>query len=69
NWTNIEALKKVLENIHTDIIEQKDYYTIIKPLPWIAFRTLLIGGISALIEFFTTLPQLLRQHKEVESKS
>ena len=69
NWTNIDALNTVLENIDTDSIEKKDYYDLVKPAPWIAIRTLLIGGTSALIEFLRGLPQLLRQHKEVKSKS
>ena len=69
NWTNIEALSTVLKNIETDIIEKQDFYDIVKPAPWIAIRTLLIGGISAFIEFFIRLPQLLRQHKEVKLKS
>ena len=69
NWTNIDALKDILENIDTDIIEKQDFYDIVKPRPWIAIRTLLIGGVSAMIEFFMGLPQLMRQHKEVESKS
>ena len=68
NWTNIDALKTVLKNIETDAIEKKDFYDIIKPAPWIAIRTLLIGGVSAMIEFFMGLPQLMRQHKEIESK-
>ena len=69
NWTNIDALKNVLKNIDTDMIEKKDFYDIVKPLPWIAIRTLLIGGTTALLEFVIGLPQLMRQHKEVESKS
>ena len=69
NWTNIEALKIVLETIETDKIEEKDFYEAIKPAPWIAIRTLLIGGVRAMVEFFVGLPQLMRQHKEVELKS
>ena len=69
NWTNIDALETVLKTIETDTIEKKDFYDIVKPAPWIAIRALLIGGVSAMIEFFMGLPQLLRQHKEVESKS
>lgn len=69
NWTNIDALKTVLKTIETDSIEKKDFYVIVKPAPWIAIRTLLIGGVSALIEFFMGLPQLMRQHNEVKSKS
>ena len=67
NWTNIDALIKVLENIETDMIEKKDFYDIIKPAPWIVIRTLLIGGFSAMVEFFISLPQLMRQHKEVKT--
>lgn len=66
NWTNIDALKIVLKNIETENIEKKDFYEIAKPAPWIAIRTLLIGGVSALIEFLMGLPQLLRQHKEAK---
>jgi len=67
NWTNIDALKVVLNNIERDAIEKKDFYNIVKPTPWIAIRTLLIGGFSALKEFAMGLPQLMRQHKEIES--
>ena len=69
NWTNIDALKTVLKSIEEDTIEKKDFYEVVKPKPWIAIRTLLIGGFSAMIEFFMGLPQLMRQHKEVKSKS
>jgi len=69
NWTNIDALEKNLQTIDTDHIERQDFYTLKKPLPWIAVRTLLIGGVDALVEFLMTLPQLLRQHEEVASKS
>lgn len=68
NWTNIDALKTVLETIETDRIEKKDYYDLVKPAPWIAIRTLLIGGMSALMDFLRGLPRLLRQHKEIQSK-
>ena len=66
NWTNIDALKSVLKDIHTDTIEKRDFYDIIKPKPWIAVRTLLIGGFGALVEFLVSLPQLLKQHKAVK---
>ncbi len=69
NWTNIDALKTVLKSIETDKIEKKDFYDVVKPAPWIAVRTLLIGGVSAMVEFFMGLPQLLHQHKEAASKS
>ena len=68
NWSNIDALKTVLQTIETDQIETKDFYDIIKPTPWTAVRTLLIGGFSAMVEFFMGLPQLLRQHKAVKNK-
>ena len=66
NWTNIDALKSILKDIHTDTIEKRDFYDIIKPKPWIAVRTLLIGGFGALVEFLVSLPQLLKQHKAVK---
>ncbi|MGB0391931.1 MAG: TlpA family protein disulfide reductase [Salibacteraceae bacterium] len=66
NWTNIEALKKVLQNPNQ--IEPKDYYPVVKPPLHIAIRTLLIGGVRALFEFLKGLPQLMKQHKEVEGK-
>jgi len=66
NWTNIDALKKVL--LDPDKIVSKDYYGVVKPPLFTALRTLLIGGSGALYEFLKGLPQLLRQHKEVESK-
>lgn len=69
NWTNIDALKTVLKTIETDDLEKKDFYEVTKSKPWIAIRTLLIGGFSAMIEFFIGLPQIMRQHKEVKSKS
>jgi iodothyronine deiodinase-like protein len=65
NWTNIEALKKVLQNI--DNVETTDKYKVVKPPLYIAFRTLLIGGVRALYEFLIGLPQLMRQHKEAGS--
>ena len=66
NWTDIDALKKVLETIDDESIVTEDYYDIKKPTPFTAVRTLLIGGFDALIEFLVALPQLLRQHKEVK---
>ncbi|KAB1070355.1 redoxin domain-containing protein [Tamlana haliotis] len=66
NWTNINALKKVL--LSPDKIESKDYYSVVKPPFNIALRTLLIGGVRALYEFLKGLPQLMKQHKEVDSK-
>jgi len=66
NWTNIDALKKVLLNV--DNIVSKDYYEVVKPSPYVAIRTLLIGGVSALYEFLIGLPQLLKQHKEAGPK-
>jgi len=68
NWTNIDALKKVLLEIDSNKIEKKDFYEVIKPPLGIAIRTLMIGGIRALYEFIIGLPQLLRQHRKVESK-
>ena len=68
NWTNIDALKKVLVNIDDDSIEKRDYYDAVKPSPFTAIRTLLIGGFDALVDFLTSLPQLMRQHKEVQTK-
>lgn len=65
NWTNIEALKKVLSNM--DNIESQDLYPVVKPPIHIALRTLLIGGIRALFEFLINLPQLIKQHKEAGS--
>lgn len=66
NWTNIDALKKVL--LTPDKIVFKDYYSVVKPPLFTAIRTLLIGGVRALYEFLRGLPQLLRQHKEVDLK-
>ncbi|PCJ81693.1 MAG: hypothetical protein COA49_04065 [Bacteroidetes bacterium] len=66
NWTNIDALKKVL--LDPDKVVYKDYYGVVKPPLYTAVRTLLIGGVRALYEFLKGLPQLLRQHKEVNSK-
>ncbi len=66
NWTNIDALKKVLETIEDDDIVTQDFYDLKKPNPLVAIRTLLIGGFDALVEFLVGLPQLLRQHKEVK---
>lgn len=66
NWTNINALKKVL--LDPDKIESKDYYRVVKPTLYTALRTLLIGGVRALYEFLKGLPQLMKQHKEVDSK-
>ncbi len=63
NWTNIEALKKVLMEFGT--IETKDYYEVSKPSPFIAVKTLLIGGVRALYEFLIGLPRLMAMHKEV----
>lgn len=65
NWTNIEALEKVLNNI--DTIESRDYYEVVKPPIGLALKTLLIGGARALCEFIVNLPQLLKQHKEANS--
>ncbi|WP_103070863.1 TlpA family protein disulfide reductase [Aquimarina sediminis] len=67
NWTNIDALKKVLLKIDTNHIETQDYYPVVKPSLPTAIRTLMIGGIRALYEFIISLPQLIRQHKEVDS--
>ena len=69
NWTDIAALQKVLETIDDESIETQDFYDIKKPTPFIAVRTLLIGGFDALVEFLVSLPQLLRQHKEVKRGS
>jgi len=66
NWTNIEALKKVLQ--HPNKIETNDYYSVIKPSIYIAIRTLMIGGVRALFEFLKGLPQLLKQHQEADAK-
>ena len=66
NWTNIDALKKVL--LDPDKIESKDYYHAINPPIFTVLRTLLIGGVRALYDFIKGLPQLLKQHKEVDSK-
>jgi len=68
NWTNIDALKKVLLTVHDSSIEKQDYFEATKPPPYTAVRTLLIGGFGALIEFLVGLPQLIRQHKEAKSK-
>jgi len=68
NWTNIEALKEVLQHIDDETIETKDYYEVTKPPLGIAIKTLLVGGVRALYEFVIGLPQLLRQHAEVEKK-
>lgn len=66
NWTNIDALKEVL--LDPDQIVSQDFYGVVKPPLPTALRTLLIGGIRALYEFLIGLPQLLRQHKEVDTK-
>lgn len=66
NWTNIEALKKVL--VEPDKVVFKDYYSVVKPPLSTAVRTLLIGGLRALYEFVKGLPQLLRQHKEADTR-
>ena len=66
NWTDIDALQKVLKSIDDESIVREDFYDIKKPTPFVAVRTLLIGGFDALIEFLVSLPQLLRQHKEVK---
>lgn len=65
NWTNVEALKTVLNNM--DNIQLKDRYEVVKPPIRLALRTLLIGGVRALFEFITNLPQLIKQHKEADS--
>lgn len=64
NWTNIEALKKVLLNIENESIEEKSHYDVTKPSPFLAIKVLLLGGVRALYEFVVGLPQLLRQHAE-----
>ena len=66
NWTNIEALKKILLHIDDDTIEEKSHYDVTKPPPLLAIKVLLLGGVRALYEFATGLPQLLRQHAEAE---
>lgn len=65
NWTNIDALKKVL--LDSDKIESKDYYHAVQPPIFTVLRTLLIGGVRALYDFIKGFPQLLKQHKEVDS--
>ncbi|OBQ54971.1 redoxin domain-containing protein [Tamlana sp. s12] len=65
NWTNIEALKKVLKNINK--VEPQAFYPVVKPPLTIALRTLLIGGVRALFEFMVNLPNLLKQHKDAGS--
>lgn len=65
NWTNVEALKKVLNN--PDKIALKDRYEVVKPPIGLALKTLLIGGFRALFEFVVNLPQLIKQHKEADS--
>lgn len=67
NWTNVEALKKVLVKIETDHIEKQDFYPVVKPSIFTAIRTLMIGGVRALFEFLISLPQLIKQHKEVDA--
>lgn len=66
NWTNINALKKVL--LDPNKVESNDYYSVVKPPMHTALRTLLIGGVRALYEFLKGLPQLMKQHKEVDAK-
>ena len=66
NWTNIAALKEVLQQPQN--IVAKDYYSVVKPPINVAVRTLLIGGVRALFEFLKGLPKLLRQHKEADAK-
>jgi len=66
NWTNIDALERILNQENKELIIKEDFYDLEKPNPLIAIRTLLIGGVDALIEFLITLPQLLKQHKEVK---
>ena len=68
NWSDVEALKSILQNINDETIETKDYFQVIKPSPYTAVRTLLIGGFGALVEFLVGLPQLMRQHKEAKKK-
>lgn len=67
NWTNVEALKKVLAKIELGYIETQDYYPVVKPSIFTAIRTLMVGGFRALYEFLVNLPQLIRQHKEVDA--
>jgi len=66
NWTNIDALRKVLKE--PDTIVSRDYYRVVKPPMYTTLRTLLIGGVRALYEYYKSLPQLRRQHKEADSK-
>ena len=68
NWSNISMLKEVLLTIDDESIEEKAYFDVTKPSPFTAVRTLLIGGVGALIEFLLGLPQLMRQHKEAKTK-
>ena len=68
NWSNVEALKNVLKNINDDTLQMKDYFDVIKPNPYTAIRTLLIGGFGALLEFLVELPQLMRQHEEAKKR-
>ena len=65
NWTNVNALEEVLNNLGK--IVTKDRYAVVKPPLGIAIRTLLIGGFRALFEFFINLPQLIKQHKQAGS--
>ena len=67
NWTNTEALNTVLAKIETGHIETRDFYPVVKPSLRTAFRTLMIGGFRALFEFVVSLPQLIKQHKEVDA--
>lgn len=67
NWTNVEALKKVLAKIELGHIENQDYYPVVKPSIFTAIRTLMVGGFRAFYEFLFNLPQLIRQHKEVDA--
>ncbi len=67
NWTNIDALKKVLLEIESNHIEKQDFYEVVKPPIGTAIRTLMIGGFRALFEFIKGLPQLIRQHKEADT--
>ncbi|GAA0873785.1 hypothetical protein GCM10009118_01930 [Wandonia haliotis] len=67
NWTNIEALEKAIVNPTEHFVEKQDFYPVTKPPISVVLRTLMVGGFRALYEFLISLPQLIRQHKEVDS--
>jgi len=69
DWNDTKALESVLSDYSPDKVISQQHYEPARPTPWVAIKTLFLGGYNAFLDFITSIPQLIKLHRKANQRS